>query len=270
MGVRASASRKGERSRLRLDRKSAAADLWSIWFESAPGGGAFEAVLDDGAAVRIEARATRAEAGYATLPTRAARSLQIRTVGKGKVRLFGAVIERSQPGVVVDELGIGGSGAHRQLDWNEDLWAEHLEKRSPDLYVLAYGGLEAMRKDHDPERWDKQLRQILSRFDRAAPDASCLIMSPQDLAVRSDGDERERPDALDTVIAIQRRVAQAHGCAFFDTMAFMGGPGSMPKWVEAGLARDDHVHLSPKGYAFLGHALANALLATYDSRERSP
>jgi lysophospholipase L1-like esterase len=270
MGVRASTSRKDVHARLRLDRKRAVTDLWSIWFDSNPSGGSFEVVLDDDAAIRIETKAAQVEAGYATLPAKAGRRrLRVRAVGDGEVRLFGAVIERSEAGVVLDELGIGGSGARRQLDWDEGLWAEHLRRRNPDLYVLAYGGLEAMRQDHDPARWEKELGEITARFGKAAPDASCLLISPQDLALRSDGEERERPAALDGVIAIQRRVAQKHGCAFFDTVAFMGGPGSMPKWVAAGLARDDHVHLSPKGYAHLGRVLADALLASYDRREVS-
>jgi lysophospholipase L1-like esterase len=265
MGVRATGRYPGARIRLRLDRPDETARHWTVLYLGDPHGGTFEARLDDETPVRIDTRAETIAAGYATLQTDGPRRrLTLRTVGNGAVHLFGAVIEREQAGVVVDTLGIGGSGARRQLHWKESLWAEHVKRRDPDLFVLAYGGIESMRENHDPDRWRAEIEQILDRFDRAAPDASCLLLAPQDLALRRGGPGRRRPASLDSIVAVLRDVAKDRRCAFFDTPAMMGGPGSMRDWVEARLAQRDHVHFTVRGYAHLGRVLADALMAAYD------
>lgn len=56
-----------------------------------------------------------------------------------------------------------------------------------------------------------------------------------------------------------RRAALAEGCAFFDLLAWQGGPGSIVEWVARGWALGDHVHLTDDGYARLGEALAAQL-----------
>jgi hypothetical protein len=50
----------------------------------------------------------------------------------------------------------------------------------------------------------------------------------------------------------------------------MGGEGAMARWVEAGLAREDHLHLRKRGAALMGAALIDALMQRYDARGGSP
>jgi hypothetical protein len=265
MGVYGSTKLKGARLELDLKGLSETAERWSIWYLAGPNRGRFELSVGNTDPTTIDASAKELRPGYAEL-TAPANELRLRTLGGGEVRLFGVVIERDEPGVVIDTLGIGGSGARRMLDWEESLWAEHVRRRKPALFILAYGGIEAMRDNHDPDRWERELGQILDRFERAAPEASCLILAPQDVAFRTEGDMRERPANLDGIMAVQRKLAERHGCAFFDTPAMMGGPGSMPSWVEAELAKKDHVHFSKHGFAHMGRVLADALMLPYDAR----
>lgn len=65
---------------------------------------------------------------------------------------------------------------------------------------------------------------------------------------------------------MQRRVAQASGCAFYNQLAAMGGPGSMAAWAlgPEPRAQGDRVHLRRSGYAQLATSLANDLVHAYD------
>jgi len=66
------------------------------------------------------------------------------------------------------------------------------------------------------------------------------------------------------IVEMERRVAKASKCAFYDEYAAMGGEGSMTRWVEAEvppLAQRDYVHLSFPGYARMGVGFANDLIA---------
>jgi lysophospholipase L1-like esterase len=68
------------------------------------------------------------------------------------------------------------------------------------------------------------------------------------------------------VIAVQRRVAQAAGCAFYDQMDSMGGAGTMASWASEAQPRgqSDRVHFTQAGYAQLATSFASDFLHAYD------
>lgn len=240
------------------------ASRFELWFLRQPGGGRFEAWID-GTLVGIESTdAPAPQAGYATyvVPDGPHR-FEVRVHGDGPVRLFGLVVERDEPGVVLDTLGINGARLAIQLHWDEPLWREHLQRRRPDLVVLAYGTNEAGDDDVPVERYEAEVHEAVARVRRAVPEASCVLVGPTDRPYY----DRRRRLATDRprtriVADVMRRAAFAHGCGFFDVQAFMGGPMSMVAWVAADppLASPDHVHLTAAGYERLGRALLDALL----------
>ena len=270
MGVRARTRAPGAHLRVELRGLSEVVEQVELWTAASS--------VRSTLVLRLDGRRLSAETStHAALSIRrveraaGVRTLELRWTGGAPLELYGAVLERAAAGVVVDTLGIGGSGLRRMLAWDEPSWAAQLRRRDPELVILAFGSIESMRDDHDPARWLAELEQALARLRRAVPAASCLLIGPQDQAHRvrrarrTDGGgdgPRRRPAHLDPIIAAERQVAAAQGCGFWDTQAMMGGPGSMPSWVAAGLARKDHVHLSPRGYAHMGAALVDALLAT--------
>jgi len=74
--------------------------------------------------------------------------------------------------------------------------------------------------------------------------------------------------AISQVSEVERDAAVAAHGMFFDTYAFMGGPGSMHGWVceEPRLAEFDHVHLTPEGHAYLAQAVRDMMRVKTGSR----
>ena len=106
----------------------------------------------------------------------------------------------------------------------------------------------------------ERLREVIGRWKRRAPATSCLLVGPGDWPrERRDGTLRTRP-RLEGIVQAQRVEADVAGCAFFDTLAWMGGPLSMERWMAEGLALGDRVHLTDAGYERLGDALAARIL----------
>jgi lysophospholipase L1-like esterase len=150
------------------------------------------------------------------------------------------------------------------LAWDEAGWTKALEARAPDLFVLAYGANECMDLDEPIETYRANLGKVLDRFEAAAPDASCVLVGPVDFPMKDEtGTWVPRP-RLDQIIDAQKAVAQERGCGWFDTRAFMGGPGTMDAWVVAQLAKADHLHFSKLGYLHFGRVLADALMRDFD------
>jgi lysophospholipase L1-like esterase len=193
--------------------------------------------------------------------------VEVYTVGDGPVRVFGMTLDRAQAGVVVDALGINGAQIFTALRWSEDHFAEQLRHQAPDLVVLAYGTNEAVEPHLEDADYERGLVDILGRVSRAAPNAACMLLGPPDLARWTKGTKGYHtwPRVLE-IAAIQRRVAKAAGCGFYDQIEAMGGPGSMAAWAEEAdpRAQQDRMHLTRSGYTLVGTSLANDVMRAYD------
>ena len=199
-----------------------------------------------------------------TLPP-GSRRVMLRTSG-GKVTFFGADLATGRPGVVYDVLGINGARAGVQLHWDESLLGWQLRQLAPDLLIFAYGSNELDVETLTPVELAQRFAVVVGRARRLRREADCVIIGPPDQArYRRETRSWELPEQLGAVVAYQRRVAFASGCAFWDQRAAMGGPGAIFRWrtAEPALARNDHVHFSLLGYRKLAEAFHRALLAPY-------
>jgi lysophospholipase L1-like esterase len=212
--------------------------------------------------------------------------------GGGALGLFGVVMERVQPGVIVDSLGVVGRrlGSLRSWDWS--VIGEQLASRDPRLVALQYGTNEADDRDLDLEAMARYFDDTITRIRAAAPTASILIIGPPDMAVREAGKQCDRmkrgrrsklaggdpddaplipecewrtPHVLSEIIAVQHAAAARNRVAFFDTFAAMGGADRINEWYQAEprMAYKDRVHLTDIGYQWWADALSSAVLAEY-------
>ena len=227
-----------------------------------PGGGQLDFSVDGAPFAFID---TDGESGLGTYQYTASPGVHqytLRTLSSAPVRLFGWVAQ-NHAGVTYETLGINGAQANLMLDWNPDILASELMSRDPALVVLAYGTNEALSRTWTPEDYRASLTAIVQRLRAALPLASILLIGPPDCEHRLRGRLLPFPH-LDQVVEIQREVARASGCAFWDWRAAMGGPGSVRQWVQAGLGQGDYTHLTGAGYRMTGGALFDELMAQYD------
>lgn len=188
------------------------------------------------------------------------------TATAGAPEIFGVVAERAEPGVVLDAAGIDGARLATPLAWAEEPFVAEIAARQPALVAVAYGTNEvfdAVRVD----RYAEQLRALVGRLRRGAPNADCLVVGPPDSAARGGGSE---PRVLE-IDRLEQQTAHELGCAYLSAFALMGGEGSFARFMQETprLARPDRIHLTPKGYEKLGEATARELLSRYDAWRRS-
>lgn len=253
-----------------VPRGGAVGSEYEIYFLRQPKGGSFEVLADGKSQATVRTRADDPGPGYHrfTLPE-GQHEIEVKLQGNGEVRLFGMTIEREQPGVVVDTLGIGGTRAANMLRWDRDTWADNVTHRDPDLVMMFYGTNEATDEDQPISAYEADLRAVLERLQEAAPHASCLIMGPGDFPRRNDDGTFATRQRVDAIIDVQRRVSADMGCGFWDTKAFMGGDLSMPLWAAAQppMAKQDHIHFTKRGYVRIGMGLVDAMMMGFDSGE---
>jgi lysophospholipase L1-like esterase len=195
--------------------------------------------------------------------------LTVKAMGGGPVRLFGVALERDQPGVVYDALG---SHAAMAVYWQRQdpaHWKDQLALRDPALIVFQYGTNESDLWKLDRDEYEKALAGLVDELREAAGGASILVVSPLDRAQDKDGRLVTKSVILD-LVAIQERVALAHGAAFWSTFEAMGGEGSMARWVKAKpqLGGGDLTHPTPLGAEVLGDMLSDALITAYEKHTK--
>ena len=257
-------------------RNGTTASQLEIWYHRQKRGGDLVLSVDGGKRKRIRTRTRKRQQAGLGIYERPLKfgphTFKLEPRGNGEVRLFGGTLERQRPGVVVDTLGINGARAVSMLDWNFALWSELVRRREPALIVLAYGTNEASDQKEPIEVYESNLRKVLRRVRRAAPDASCVLFGPTDRPVVHREHKRDpdpwfsRRERTDLIIDTQRKVSAELGCGFFDAVAAMGGRFSVISWADMSprYAYGDYVHLTARGYRRLADLFLESLMEGYD------
>lgn len=255
--------RAGATASLELTGKGTESMSWEISYRIADAASAFGVTVAD--APKTVVRATEKNRG------RIARH-RFETGPRGKVelsavsgspQLFGAIIERSEPGVVVDTLGINGATVTTPLAWDEAHHEREMARREAALVVLAYGTNET-GSPWEAERWAPRFEKLVARLRDVRKDVDCLLVGPTD---RVDKQWETMQSAVD-IDRVQRGVARKLGCAYFSALGYIRKSGGFREWSqrEPPLAAGDRVHLTSEGYARIGKAIATRLLRGYDNR----
>lgn len=244
-----------------------------VYLLKQPGGGAIDIFLDGVAYKRnVSLASKRGEPAYIKIEaeTDALHSIELRTVAKGLVRALGIVVERETAGIVYDALGINGARAGRLLSWDWRLLASNIERRAPNLIIIAYGSNEVSDDDLDLTEYGQSFLTFLNQFHEAVPRASLLVVSPPDRAVRV-GRRWQTVSRMPALVKAQRRAAFESGAAFFDLFQAMGGAGSIERWatLREPLAQRDRVHLTAAGYRLVASWLYTELMRGWEKSNKN-
>ncbi|HEY6724922.1 MAG TPA: hypothetical protein VI197_12880 [Polyangiaceae bacterium] len=226
--------------------------------------GGFAINLDGKPLRHVAAKAPEKRVAYATVDVPdGEHEIEVVTEG-GTTRMFGVVLERRVPGVVLDALGVQGARI-RFLDKQDDAhWAEQLAWRKPDLIVYQFGANESGDGFAYPmSEYYKTMVAVLEQGRRALPESSCLVLGAMDRASKKD-DTLLSMRVIPMIVTEQRKAAKTVGCAFFDTFEAMKGLGGMPGWVRRGLGQADLTHPTGVGSEIIARWIYRALMTAYN------
>jgi hypothetical protein len=233
------------------------ASSFQVFYQATKRGHTFDVLVDGAVAKTVEASADPAEDRAVSVEVPDGPHTFGVKVTAGRARLYGVAVERAD-GVVYDGLGVVGARDTRWLNADEAAHLQALRQRKPDLYILMYGG-NALEDQTSMDWYREHLTQVVARWRKALPEQSCLIMTPIDHGERHRGRVRTVPRQVE-LMAVQREVAKAEGCAFFSLYDAMGGDGAIGRWFETGLASGDLAHPTAKGSVELGRLFYMALM----------
>lgn len=245
-----------------------------LWYLAQPRGGRIRLKIDGSEPEVVPTLADAPEDRWHVIDVEPGpHRITVSAAGGGQARAYGLVLETDGPGLVWESVSMIGAFTKRLNGFDTDHIAGQVAHRSPDLLVLNFGGNDLRRLvggSVTPEEYEQEYGEALDRLKARRPAQPCLIVGVIDHG--KSGSYTVAPEVVDTMIATQRKIAFDHGCAFFDTVAAMGGAGSLRKWRERSpsLAEPDLKHLNNRGRDLIGKLMYQALVAGYESFRRGP
>lgn len=236
---------------------------FDLFYLVRPRGGSFEVLIDGTSREVIDTANAKPEVRFAHYDVDEGSHRLTVKVKQGRVRVFGAALERAVTGIVVDGLGVGALNAHKLLDMDQPLAKAGLERRDYDLVIETTGTNMWAPKAH--AIW---MKALLDSWRVALPHATYILWSPPDHVSKKTWKSEPRMGACTQE---KHDIAQENKVAFWDQYAALGGAGSMPKWLKEGWSEPDGVHLGPKMNQYVGERFVHALLVELARRlEKNP
>ncbi len=240
--------------------------LFRLFYQAYPGAGTVTLTVDSGSPIEIRTAATMMDDRVHELRVPdGPHSLKVE-VGERGIRLYGVVMERAGPGVVVDAVALVGARVARLLRFDQPHLKRQIQLRDPDLLVFWLGGNNATSKGWNRAAFVRDYGTAIATARSGRPGASCLVASITDIGERETGKSLKR---VPHVVEAQREVAKAQKCAFLNIHEAMGGPGSMDRWFHGSprLSTPDYRHLTPNGAIRVGGFFHEALIAGYEASQ---
>lgn len=231
-----------------------------------PNGASFELYVNDRLQETIDTRAeVPRSAFYSFEVSSAVQQFRVVPVGEGVLRFLGVVLESDFSGVVVDNIGQRGAILTQLKRIQAAHYAEQMAWRNPDLIILSFGANEMTPDELDVEETARHLGTALEHIKKAAPNASYLLMSALDQAVRNERGEFVSKRSVMQLVQAQRQAAWEHGWAFWNAFEAMGGENSMAAWHQARppLCGPDMIHPTPRGMERIGTLFYQAIMAAF-------
>lgn len=175
------------------------------------------------------------------------------------IEIKGVLPENSANRITYHEIGVNGASTSSYLRCDE--MENQLGAIVPDLVIFGIGINDA----HVPEssfsttEFIKRYDELVRRCRSANPEVQFLFLTNNDSYYRR---RRPNPNGLKVQEAMYT-LAEKHNAAVWDLFEIMGGYKSVVLWDDYGLAKNDKIHFTRKGYYLQAELMYDALMENY-------
>ncbi len=230
-------------------------------------GGSFHIKVDDKVLATVDTRGPMGLGATREVRFQSGSSFTVEAGKGGVLLLTGIVLERTDPGVVLDSMSLTGGRLIHFTKNNQAHFNHVLGQRRPNLIIFHFGINEA-DTGIEPDYVEK-VGAFLRSIRAARPGMSCLIAGPSDKVTKKYGTYVTK-SIIHYIIKVQKQLALTSGCAFFNTWEAMGGEASIVRWHEhrPRLAIGDLTHITDAGGDLLGSIIYLELMKGYITARR--
>ncbi len=187
----------------------------------------------------------------------------------GTADVYGIEIDGGR-GVSVSNIPLRGADGLFFQRINSSQMSSMLRRLNTRLILLEFGGnaLPILRDTAAVRRYANNLGRQIDRLQQLCPNARFVVIGPADMSVKV-GAEMQTHKLLPSLVAQMRTECLAHGVAFWDMYAVMGGRNSMISWVDhvPAWAAPDYVHFTVRGANKIANLLWQSIMMSYQYKK---
>jgi lysophospholipase L1-like esterase len=173
-----------------------------------------------------------------------------------EISIYGISLETGHAGSTYSALGVNGASVKALLKSN--LLEKQLIVMNPSLIILSYG-INDVYTNFNAFEFESDYTILIQRIRSSLPNVPILLTTPGDAMKNRTQTIKE----FSQLIEIIHRVASNNDCAIWDFYDVMGGKSSINQWLQVGLANNDKLHFTRKGYEIQADLLFEALIQNY-------
>jgi lysophospholipase L1-like esterase len=176
--------------------------------------------------------------------------------------LQGIYIGNSPTGLSYHTIGVNGASTKSYLRCID--FGPQVKSLAADLVICGIGVNDANvpSDEFDAQLYQARYDSLIYQFKSANPNVCFLFVTNNDTYYQKSYSNPNAFKIRESMIAL----AQKHGGAVYDLFGIMGGANSIRSWANQGLAANDYIHFSKKGYELQAHMMTAAfaeLLGNY-------
>ena len=177
---------------------------------------------------------------------------------------YGMSIEHElERGLMYQPFGVGAS------PFQAVLYLQKMEEQAavirPDIVIIDYGTNNILYTNDVPADLPDMVRKAVQKYRAVNPDVTIILTSMQDLYYK-----KRYIDAGIRYNFMMDSLAAVHNCLYWNFYDLSGGYKRIRDWNEKGFAKDDHIHLTQKGYDLKGLLLYKSFINTLAYVEKHP
>ena len=177
---------------------------------------------------------------------------------------YGMSIEHElERGLMYQPFGVGAS------PFQAVLYLQKMEEQAavirPDIVIIDYGTNNILYTNDVPADLPDMVRKAVHKYRAVNPDVTIILTSMQDLYYK-----KRYIDAGIRYNFMMDSLAAVHNCLYWNFYDLSGGYKRIRDWNEKGFAKDDHIHLTQKGYDLKGLLLYKSFINTLAYVEKHP
>jgi lysophospholipase L1-like esterase len=184
---------------------------------------------------------------------------------QNQFHLQGLYFGKQDVGISYHTIGVNGASTRSYLRCEE--FGQQFATIAPRLVVCGIGVNDANvpSDEFDAAQFEARYDSLIATFKQANPRVCLLFVTNNDTYYQK---KYSNPNAL-KIRQSMISLATKHGGAVYDLYSIMGGENSIRTWANAGLAANDYVHFSKRGYELQADMMTAAfaeLLGDYISK----
>lgn len=175
-------------------------------------------------------------------------------------------LESQTGGIQVDNIALRGQSFPPFSKSDKQALKETARLINPGLCILHFGVNIAPHILQSYHHYQVQLVREIKEVQFLFPGVPILVIGISDMARKKGGEMVSYPNIKEIKME-QKKAARTCNCAFWDLEEFMGGTGSMVKWVNSDprLGQKDYVHFTAKGAEKTGEQLHKLIITEYEN-----